>query len=127
MQSAVTLSPPHLVTLSRFALVGSEVFAIVRSPLSGKSKVLDALPADEPPGLSQRPSNEPPGLSRRPSNEPPGLSRRDAGRLKRDVRLALALVALGWAAIFVIAWLLKPDPRGLGTHEQLGLPPCPFS
>lgn len=26
----------------------------------------------------------------------------------------------------VLAWRLSPDPRGLGTHEQLGLPPCSF-
>lgn len=24
----------------------------------------------------------------------------------------------------VVARLLTPDPRGLGTHQQLGLPPC---
>ncbi len=24
----------------------------------------------------------------------------------------------------VLAGLLRPDPRGRGTHEQLGLPPC---
>ena len=26
----------------------------------------------------------------------------------------------------VTAAILKPDPRGHGTHEQLGLPPCSF-
>lgn len=25
---------------------------------------------------------------------------------------------------FLIAWRLTPDPRGFGTHQQLGLPPC---
>jgi Protein of unknown function (DUF2752) len=24
------------------------------------------------------------------------------------------------------AALLRPDPRGLGTHQQVGLPPCTF-
>jgi len=24
----------------------------------------------------------------------------------------------------VVAGMLRPDPRGRGTHEQLGLPPC---
>lgn len=28
--------------------------------------------------------------------------------------------------ILVVARILHPSPRGLGTHEQLGLPPCPF-
>jgi hypothetical protein len=50
----------------------------------------------------------------------------DDGRLARGVRIALALVALGWLAVFGIAWWLQPDPRGLGSHEQLGLPPCTF-
>jgi hypothetical protein len=26
--------------------------------------------------------------------------------------------------LFGVAWSLTPDPRGLGTHQQLGLPPC---
>lgn len=50
----------------------------------------------------------------------------DNGQLTRGVRIALALVALGWVAVFGIAGWLKPDPRGMGTHEQLGLPPCTF-
>ena len=37
---------------------------------------------------------------------------------------------LGTAAIlifgFSIALFLDPDPRGFGTHQQLGLPPCTF-
>jgi hypothetical protein len=27
---------------------------------------------------------------------------------------------------FGVALLLNPDPRGFGTHQQLGLPPCTF-
>lgn len=30
------------------------------------------------------------------------------------------------ALLLTAAWL-EPDPRGRGTHEQLGLPPCTFS
>ena len=37
---------------------------------------------------------------------------------------ALALLAL---AAIVLARLLDPDPRGFGTHTQLGLPPCGFA
>ena len=28
--------------------------------------------------------------------------------------------------VLTIAVRLNPDPRGVGTHEQLGLPPCAF-
>src|SRR5262245_59589459 len=41
----------------------------------------------------------------------------------RNGYLAVAFVS---ALILVIARLLHPSPRGFGTHEQLGLPPCPF-
>ena len=27
---------------------------------------------------------------------------------------------------FAVAWGVEPDPRGFGTHERLGLPPCTF-
>jgi hypothetical protein len=38
-----------------------------------------------------------------------------------------ALIGLaGSIAVLVIAFRLEPDPRGAGTHEQLGLPPCAF-
>src|SRR5690348_8767324 len=30
-----------------------------------------------------------------------------------------------WATITVIGACLSPDPSGHGTHQQLGLPPCP--
>lgn len=40
----------------------------------------------------------------------------------------LRVIYCGWAAgiiaLFVLCSNLSPDPRGLGTHEQLGLPPC---
>src|SRR4051794_23426087 len=42
-----------------------------------------------------------------------------------------ARVTLGaWSLLllcgFVVAACLEPDPRGYGTHEALGLPPCTF-
>lgn len=37
--------------------------------------------------------------------------------------MALALAML---LALVVAGLLEPDPRGHGTHQQLGLPPCTF-
>ena len=44
----------------------------------------------------------------------------------RIERLALLALAAGIAAVFTVATILKPDGRGYGTHEQLGLPPCEF-
>ena len=35
--------------------------------------------------------------------------------------IALSLVVLGG---LVVACRLEPDPRGFGTHQRLGLPPC---
>ena len=41
-------------------------------------------------------------------------------------RLILTLLAFGFLTIFGVAFYLKPDSRGFGTHQQLGLPPCEF-
>jgi len=41
-------------------------------------------------------------------------------------RWALTAAALGLAALLGLARRLEPDPRGYGTHRQLGLPPCAF-
>lgn len=40
--------------------------------------------------------------------------------------IAHGLIALGAMAMLLTARLLTPAPAELGTHEQLGLPPCPF-
>lgn len=39
-------------------------------------------------------------------------------------RVAWAVVAAGALVVLFLAMRLAPDPRGVGTHEQLGLPPC---
>ena len=41
------------------------------------------------------------------------------------VRLAHACIAVGLAATLLLSLWLEPDPRGLGTHEQL-LTRCPL-
>jgi hypothetical protein len=41
-------------------------------------------------------------------------------------RAALLGIAFVLIVGFGIALLLDPDPRGYGTHQQLGLPPCTF-
>lgn len=35
-------------------------------------------------------------------------------------------LAAGGIAVLVAAAWIEPDPRGYGTHTQLGLPPCGF-
>ena len=53
----------------------------------------------------------------------PLLSRRRHSQPGR-IRLLAAAVSLGcWVVLGMSMWL-KPDPRGIGTHEQFGLPPC---
>jgi hypothetical protein len=39
----------------------------------------------------------------------------------------MVLSALGLAGVFAVARRLEPDPRGFGTHTQLGLSPCAFA
>ena len=43
--------------------------------------------------------------------------------LPRGLMLALAL---GLTTVFALALWLEPNPKGFGTHTQLGLPPCQF-
>ncbi len=47
-------------------------------------------------------------------------------RLGRPARGSLLAAAAGLAGVLVLARLLVPDPRGYGTHTQLGLLPCTF-
>ena len=41
-------------------------------------------------------------------------------------RLIWSAIGLGALSVVSIARWLEPDPRGFGTHLQLGLPPCAF-
>jgi len=49
-----------------------------------------------------------------------------AGALSGPVRATAAGLGLGACALLALAVWLPPDARGLGTHQQLGLPPCSF-
>ncbi len=40
------------------------------------------------------------------------------------VRVQAALVLAGCAVLLGLATWLRPDEHGVGTHQQLGLPPC---
>jgi hypothetical protein len=42
------------------------------------------------------------------------------------MRGLFAVVGTGLLAMLATAAWLDPDPRGIGTHQQLGLPPCTF-
>lgn len=42
---------------------------------------------------------------------------------QRGILLAVGLVLV---SLLVTAARLAPNPRGMGTHQQLGLPPCSF-
>ncbi len=39
----------------------------------------------------------------------------------------MVVAALGLMGVFGVARRLEPDPRGFGTHTQLGLYPCMFA
>jgi hypothetical protein len=39
----------------------------------------------------------------------------------------MLLAALALAGVLGVARWLEPDPKGFGTHTQLGLPPCYFA
>ena len=42
------------------------------------------------------------------------------------IRCLLLVAAAGLVGLLVLARKLEPDPRGFGTHTQLGLRPCAF-
>jgi Protein of unknown function (DUF2752) len=66
-----------------------------------------------------RPSLSPPNSpSVTPNPEPLGFP------LDQRGRFLLSVLSLGLIAGFCLAASLQPDPRGFGTHRQLGLPPC---
>jgi hypothetical protein len=47
-------------------------------------------------------------------------------RFSRSQRVTVALCGLGLVTLLGVATVLRPSETGLGTHEQLGLPPCTF-
>lgn len=51
----------------------------------------------------------------------------EAAPLGATTRQGLAVLAVALAMVLAVARTLEPDPRGFGTHTQLGLPPCHFA
>lgn len=47
-------------------------------------------------------------------------------RLGRNARLLSAFLAVAVFGPLAVACGLRPDPKGFGTHTQLGLAPCPY-
>lgn len=63
-----------------------------------------------------------------PPNLSPPAAVANSGLRLEDLRVRILVLAGGLALLGLLAttrWL-SPDSRGLGTHEQLGLPPCGF-
>jgi hypothetical protein len=50
----------------------------------------------------------------------------DEKEITGQLRLLLAAIGLGLILLLTVAAMLKPSPYQLGTHQQLGLPPCSF-
>jgi hypothetical protein len=51
----------------------------------------------------------------------------DPRALTLRARFLLAVIGLAALMLVATAWSLTPDPRGYGTHEQLGLGACGFA
>ena len=47
-------------------------------------------------------------------------------RSRAGYRLGAAALAIACLGVLVFAATLRPDDSGMGTHQQLGLPPCPW-
>jgi hypothetical protein len=78
------------------------------------------------PGAGGSPDSPGPSpLEREPGPVPgPDEAANGAGRAPFLERLLCVAAALGFAAVTAVALHLEPDPSGVGTHTQLGLPPC---
>ena len=62
------------------------------------------------------------------SNSPldPNLDLAERKALTPLPRGLMVGMALGLIMVFGLACWLEPNPKGFGTHTQLGLPPCQF-
>lgn len=62
---------------------------------------------------------------RRPVEQTPRVNAK-AKRLPTSLRVTLGALGVLGITLLVKARSLEPDPRGYGTHEQLGIAPCYF-
>lgn len=54
------------------------------------------------------------------------IGHRSVRPLSLATRAGLFALGILLTAVLLVAMSLRPDPRGHGTHRQLGLPPCTF-
>lgn len=59
-----------------------------------------------------------------PSAVLPADERLRAPGLRWYQRIAMVVGGTFLVSLLIVAAVLKPSPRGMGTHRQLGLPPC---
>lgn len=89
----------------------------MRGAISGEAAGAGpASPASARPGVAPLPAAPAAPASR--------AARVTPVRAARSERLLLATLAAGSILLLALAASVDPDPRGVGTHERLGLPPC---
>jgi len=86
-------------------------------------------PAARPPDLPIRVIAYPRGMQPGPTGESAATFATAAPKPRNrratvGERVVAVVVMLACAGVLVIAWGLTPDPSGVETHRQLGLPPC---
>ena len=52
------------------------------------------------------------------------VSARRSLKIPWILRIVYCVLGSGLIGLLIVAGTLSPDPSGIGTHEQLGLPPC---
>ncbi len=57
-------------------------------------------------------------------NPVPSDTRKAEEEILLQRRLVAFVLLVGIVTVWIVAYVLQPDGRGLGTHEQLGLAPC---
>jgi hypothetical protein len=50
----------------------------------------------------------------------------EQNEISGQLRIVLGAIGLGLVFLLAVAAVLKPSPFLIGTHQQLGLPPCSF-
>jgi hypothetical protein len=56
----------------------------------------------------------------------PEYYQNEGKEISGQLRLLLGAIGLGLVFLLAVAAMLKPSPCQMGTHQQLGLPPCSF-
>ena len=100
------------------------LFVNIRFSRAARGKFFGAWHSYFPPGFCYHP-----GMSETAPIEVPLAPPRQAQPArpnKLEVRIWSAFIFAVCASMLGLGLYLTPDPRGFGTHQQLGLPPCGF-